>query len=133
MFNHPPPTLDPPRLMRNDLNISVPWNSNQQTYMSRERERSEHVNNVRQRLNNPKRNETNARAPAPQQQPNSQNQPPNVPQQSSSTRPVMGNLKPAHQGQTESGLQQSFEHPNLQPVGQSVPPAAPIITSCTEN
>jgi hypothetical protein len=75
MFNHPPPPLDPPRLLRNDLNVSVPWNSQQQTYMSRER--TEHINNVRQRLNN-------SRQPGVSQ-PSSQNQPNHVPQTSAST------------------------------------------------
>jgi hypothetical protein len=135
MFNHPPPTLDPPRLLRNDLNVSVPWNSQQQTYMSRER--SEHINNVRQRLNNSRRNEVDARASAPQQpgipQPQSRSshhQPHHVPQTSASTRPVMGSLHPAQQGQPQAGLPQTLVHPGLpqHPLGQPVPPVAPVHT-----
>ena len=92
------------------------WNSTQQTYIYRERERREHVQDVRKRLN---RNETNARAPAHHQQNNSQHQPSNVPQQP--PRPVIGNLQPSHQNQTQSGLQQSSKHLQVQKAKKETP------------
>ena len=148
MFPNPPPTLDPPRLVRNDLNISVPWNSNQQSYVARERERNDHVKQVRKRLG---KNETSAGAPATHQGNISNHQPSNVPQSSyvpqSPPRPVIGNLQPAKQNQNEPGLQQPFDHlqvkkatkknpVQLEPLiqkgflnpKQSVSPAAPIRT-----
>ena len=54
MYNQPPPSFNPPILFRDDLDDSVPWNHQQQSYMSRECE--EHLNNVRVRMSNTRRN-----------------------------------------------------------------------------
>ena len=107
MFPNPPPTLDPPRLVRNDLNTSVQWNTHQQSYVTRDRERSDLVKQVRSRLG---RNDTSAGAPASHQENVSNHQPANVPPPSNvpkpPTRPVIGSLQP------EPGIQQSSD--NLQ-------------------
>jgi hypothetical protein len=107
MFPNPPPTLDPPRLVRNDLNTSVQWNTHQQSYVTRDRERSDLVKQVRSRLG---RNDTSAGAPASHQENVSNHQPANVPPPSivpkPPTRPVIGSLQP------EPGIQQSSD--NLQ-------------------
>ena len=132
MYNQSPPNICPPRLFRDDLDDSIPWNTQQQSYMSREC--AEHLNNVRQRMNNTRRNaaevnNTNARASNSQtagipQHHRSQNQ--NVPRPSA--RPVVGVLTPNQQGQPQAGLPQNQaglpQHPVVQPV-------APVVTGDT--
>jgi hypothetical protein len=62
---HPP--LAPPRLMRDDTNTSVPWDSDQQTFMSRDR--AKHVSDVRAMFTN---RSHSSRSSVAQPQPSSQ-------------------------------------------------------------
>ena len=77
MYNIPPPPLEPPRILRRNqqnLDESVPWNSNQQTYMtenqdhaSRTQDRAEHLKEVRDRMNSSGRQASNKNSAAQQQ------------------------------------------------------------------
>ena len=87
-------------------------------------ERAEHVNNVRERMRNSRRNEADANAnsrtsvwPPGTHQPPRGSQPSHshVPQPSTSTlnRPVIGPLHPVNQGQPPTGLSQAPVDPGL--------------------
>ena len=131
MFPNPPPTLDPPRLVRTDLNTSVPWNSSQQSFVNQDRyrDRADLVRQVRSRL---AKTDTNVEAPASNKEnvsahqslnvsqnahqslnvSQNAHQSPNVSQTSNvqqQSGPVIGDLNIAQQNQTGSGLQQSSQ------------------------
>ena len=126
--NPPPPTLEPPRLVRNDLNTSVPWNSSQQSFVNQDRykeradERADLLRNVKSRL---ARNDTNVEAPASTKDKTSAQQTLNASQSSNvqeSSRPVIGDLNVVQQAQqAQDGLdsQQSSDHrQQFQPLMQ---------------
>ena len=88
MFN---PPLAPPRLMRDDTNMSVPWDSDQQSFMSRDQ--AKHLSNVKAMFNNRRHNRSSS-VPQPQSQPPPQ---PGSQTQSNASapsvrRPVLPNL-----------------------------------------
>ena len=97
MFQHPPPILDPPRMINNDLDNSIPWNSHQQRYMSNDR--TQHVQSVRDRLRPNRNNVSNG----------------NVPDLSNSRSQPQGSQPPSTASAHPSQLQQShqFQMPML--------------------
>ena len=107
MFPNPPPPMDPPRLVRNDNDTNIQWNSAQQSYIHQDRD--DLVKQVRQRLG---KNDPNSRADASRKENVPTHQSPNVSQSSNTSQqpgPVIGNLNLAQQTQNEYGLQQSSD------------------------
>jgi hypothetical protein len=64
----PPPQHAPPRLLRDDMDTSVQWNRNHQTYISRDKQR--HVQDVQNRFRSTSRNRTHLRTQNSQQRDN---------------------------------------------------------------
>ena len=88
MFGHPPP-IQPPRLILNASETSLPWNPQQQQYTG---EQADHIRNIRETLGNQqgRNNRSTTRQPRTSHQPSRNRNPSQPPQHQDG--PVLGNL-----------------------------------------